>query len=69
MRLIHTEKYENTTVKVYRLSETDEFVCRFGKATGKPGSDAGDYFTNDRQDAIDTAKAMVCPTPFGWDQA
>ena len=68
MRLIHTEKNGLQSVKVYRLSETDEYVCRPGNATGKPGSNAGDYFTDDKQDALDTAKAMLRPTPFGWDK-
>ena len=68
MRLIHIETNGPRSVMVYRESSLNEYVCRFSDATGKPGSNVGDYFTDDKQDALDTAKAMLRPTPFGWDE-
>lgn len=60
---IHTVTEAERTAKVYRdtvwaefivrLYETDELVQR------------ADYFTDDKQDAIDTAEQMVKPLPKG----
>ena len=65
MRLIKTFTLGNRIAKVYRLSDTNEYVCRLGNATGKPGNNAGDYFTDDWADAMDTALAML-GEPLSW---
>ncbi len=59
LRKIHTETRGARVVKVYRDSEWCEFRCRLYVA-GVLQSDA-DYFTGDRDDALETAKAMVKP--------
>lgn len=48
--------------KVYRDSETREFVVRFytSESTLKP---AEDYFTDDKADAIGTAENIINPLP------
>ena len=59
LRKIHTETRGARVVKVYRDSEWSEFRCRLYVA-GVLRPEA-DYFTWDKDDAIDTAKAMVRP--------
>lgn len=50
MRLIHTV---NADVKVYRDAEYDEYVV---KVKGKHNAS---YYTNDKQDALDTANLIA----------
>jgi hypothetical protein len=52
-RLISTIGIADAVVKVYYRSEDREFVCRI------PGRPEVDYFTNDKDDAMHTAWAMV----------
>lgn len=53
-RLIQTITGKAGSVKIYYNSAFEEYVC---KPVGKR-SDAAANFTNDKQDALDTAKAM-----------
>lgn len=59
MRLLHIEKNGQRTVKVYRYPAIDEYICRM-YVDGTPCVDT-DYHTDNKQDALDTAKAMVDP--------
>ena len=43
--------YENKIAKVYYNREYDEYVVKFNGLTGDC-----DYFTDDKQDALDTVK-------------
>lgn len=55
MAAILVLKTENgKTIKVYRKSETDEWVVKFYNSQGVH-MDASDSFHNDKLDAIDTA--------------
>jgi hypothetical protein len=54
LRLIHkTPRIDGKQIKVYRSAATDEYIVRF-YANGIH-MDASDYFTTDKQDALDTA--------------
>jgi len=56
-KIIYTESVEGCTIKVYRDSEYNEFICReFINGKLQP---LNDYFTTDKEDAIGTAKAML----------
>lgn len=57
MKKIHTAACDTNVVKVYRDAAHDEFVCKV-YSNGKHYEPA-DYFTNDKQDAIDTANTMA----------
>ena len=52
-----TKTYGSRTVKTYRDNEWDEYVCRLFLDGDLYA--AADYFTNDSQDADDTAEAML----------
>jgi hypothetical protein len=54
-KLVSTQTGGKKTAKVYKDSETGEFVVKF-YVDGKYQKDA-DYHTDDKQDAMDTAKA------------
>jgi hypothetical protein len=56
-RRIHTYENNGKQAKVYRNSDFDEYEVRFS-VQGEDLPDA-DYFTNDKQDAIDTAYNWV----------
>ena len=56
-RLIHTESSDQRTAKVYWDSECQEYCVRQYSDARRHGG--ADYFTSDRADAIDTARAMV----------
>ena len=51
-------EHEGPFAKVYRDSEWDEFTVKLFDASGQhmPKSD---YFTSDKEDAVETAKVMV----------
>jgi hypothetical protein len=53
LRLKATVHGEHCVVKVYRNPETKEFVC---KLVGQP---TANYFTEDSEDAVNTATAMA----------
>ncbi|PTT78682.1 hypothetical protein DBR42_22945 [Pelomonas sp. HMWF004] len=59
---ITTNPTTGAHAKVYRDSDTQEFVVRFYTAEGtlKP---AEDYFTDDKADAIGTAEHVINPLP------
>lgn len=57
MKKIHEITFGARTAKVYRDSNWNEYRVRL-YARGRL-DEATDYFTDDKQDAIDTAAAMV----------
>lgn len=57
-RLIARIEDGNKVARVYRDTEWDEFVVKFW-VDGERREQA-DYYTNDRGDAISTAKYWVC---------
>jgi hypothetical protein len=59
LRKIHTETLGARVVKVYRDSDWAQFICML--YVDEVHYSPADYFTGDRDDAIDTAKAMVKP--------
>lgn len=63
MRLIQTISGTAGTAKAYRDSENGEYVVRFTGRDGARRPDA-DYFTDDKSDALGTARAMVEPCPM-----
>jgi len=56
-KLLQTQSGGKMTAKVYRDSETNEFVVKF-YVDGVYQTEA-DYFTDDKQDAMDTARSQV----------
>lgn len=56
-KVLHTEQHGERIVNVRRSTIYDEFRCRL-YVYGKAQPDA-DYFTNDLEDAKQTAKAMA----------
>ena len=56
-RKIETYEKDGKVAKVYRNADFDEYEVRFS-VKGEDLPDA-DYFTNDKQDAIDTAVSWV----------
>lgn len=61
MKKIHEITFGARTAKVYRDSNWNEYRVRL-YARGRL-DEAADYFTDDKQDAIDTAAAMVRQNP------
>jgi hypothetical protein len=61
LRLIDTFIGTTCTVKVYKDSTWDEYVCRLFEG-GKEFKGAS-YHTNDKTDALETAKCMANPSP------
>ena len=61
MKRIHIETQGDKTAKVYRDSDYDEYRVRLYVSGALDA--AADYFTSDKADAIETACAMVRPTP------
>lgn len=59
MRKIYKETFENRAVTVYWNSDFSEYQCKLS-VNGVRKPDAT-YFTNDEDDAIDTAATMVRP--------
>jgi hypothetical protein len=57
MKKVNEIVYENATVKIYFNSEYREYVCRLF-IDNKEQKDAA-YFTDDKDDANDTAKLML----------
>lgn len=51
-REVHTEQGRNITAVVYWDTEWCEYVVSIGVVEA-------DYYTSDRQDALDTARAMA----------
>ena len=76
MKKIYEVSFKNKTVKVYRDPEIPgQYILKF--YSDNVHMDAGDYFTDDRRDAIDTAdwyineekKAAFDPTAvYKWTQ-
>lgn len=60
-KVLHTEQHGERIVNVRRSTIYDEFRCRL-YVYGKAQPDA-DYFTNDLEDAKQTAKAMATLRP------
>ena len=56
-RIVHTETNGSNKVVVKYTSEIQEYVCILYKDDVMVRD--SDYFTDDKQDAIDTAKCMV----------
>ncbi len=56
-RKIHDATLGNRTVKVYHRPEWNEYVVRLFKDDVLYA--LSDYFTDDREDAMDTSKAML----------
>jgi hypothetical protein len=63
LRLIETFIGTTRTVKVYRDSDWDEYVCRLFE--GDKEFKGAAYHTNDKADALETAKRMANPTLKG----
>ncbi len=57
MRKVHSYEFNNVKAVVYRDAEWEEFRVRLYE-DGKL-NEAADYFTDDKEDARDTAFAMV----------
>ena len=57
-RKIHVYESNGKQAKVYRNAELDEYEVRFYRKH-QPLPTSTDYFTNDKQDAIDTAHHWV----------
>ncbi len=57
MKKVNETNYENATVKIYFNSEYSEYICRLF-IDNTEQKDAA-YFTNDKDDANDTAKLML----------
>lgn len=58
-RLVETVLEGTSKVKIYYHSDVSEYQCRlYLLGVLAP---AHDYFTDDKQDALDTASAMLAP--------
>ena len=58
-KLIKTINGQWFTAKIYKDSDTQEFVVRYTDQNGEIHPEA-DYFTNDKADAIATAEYVSC---------
>lgn len=61
MKRVAQGSFQNITYKVFRNTEYDEYTTKY-YVDGKKYED-GDYFTSEKQDAIDTGEAEV---KFMW---
>ena len=61
MRLVHQENGSRGLVRVYHDRDHQEFVCQLWerKALGLLHVQGADYFTDDKADAISTARVMA----------
>lgn len=57
MKRVADGSFENISYKVFRDAENNEFVTKY-YVDGKKYED-GDYFTSDKQDAIDTGESEI----------
>lgn len=60
-KIFETAKIDDKFARVYRDSDAQEYVVRFYQVTSRCTLhyDASDYFTDDREDAIATAKHAI----------
>lgn len=56
-RLVHKETFKNSEAKVYWDSSLSEYTVKF--YVGGSYRKNSDYFTDDKQDAMGTAKQML----------
>jgi hypothetical protein len=59
MKRIHMSEYENKKAVVRYNSELKEYIVKL-YIDGKLQADC-DYYTDDKDDAINTSELMICP--------
>lgn len=57
MKKIYEAEFDGKKVKVFRDSDFEQYILKF--YSGNVHMDASDYFTDSRQDAIDTANWYI----------